>query len=123
MWWKWNLNPERNINYLRTLIWLVVLKVEGGASIEDFAIVGEGAGESWGDFGSVCNRREGDGVGVAEEKWRFSFKGEIWVRKRRRKVGMSKNGEWKLKVAIASSIVAKELSQIDKTQQILCVNW
>ena len=36
---------------------------------------------------------------------------------------MSKNGEWKLKVAIASSIVAKELSQIDKTQQILCVNW
>lgn len=100
-----------------------MLKVEGGASNEDFAIVGEGAGESWGDFGFVCNRREGEGVGVAEEKWRFSFKGEIWIRKRRRTVGMSKNGEWKLKVAIASSIVAKELSQIDKTQQILCVNW
>lgn len=27
------------------------------------------------------------------------------MRSRRRKVGMSKNGEWKLKVAIASSIV------------------
>ena len=55
-----------------------MLKVEGGASNEDFAIVGEGASsESWGDFGFVCNRREGDGVGVAEEKWWFSFKGEI----------------------------------------------
>lgn len=76
-WWKWNWNLEQNIGYLHTLIWLAVLKVEGGASNEDFAIVGEGAGESWGDFGYACNRREGDGVGVEEEKWRFSFKGEI----------------------------------------------
>ena len=55
-----------------------MLKVEGGASNEDFAIVGEGASsESGGDFGFVCNRGEGDGVGVEEEKWRLSFKGEI----------------------------------------------
>lgn len=45
------------------------------------------------------------------------------MRSRRRKVGMSKNGEWKLKVAIASSIVFfYRTSSIEGRKHKFCVS-